>query len=118
MDDDNLREEPIDHPSLAKYPNSATALVRIDGGPLQRVPVQRDRDEAVAVPVHDLMEARMVIHQFRKLIDSGAGDDTWIRATSWGLGRPGDDMPEMSREDLSVYLRGLWERVSAWLPYW
>lgn len=112
-------EEPIDHPSLAKYPDSPIALSRVDGGPLYRVPIRRDRDEAVAVPVSDLMEARLAIHQFRRLIDAGAGDDAWLERLGWSLvDDPSDPARPRTREEVSRYLTGVWERVSSWLPYW
>ena len=51
-------ETPRDHPTLAQYPDSPTALVRDDDGVLWRVPVDRGGDEAVLVPVQDLVQAR------------------------------------------------------------
>ncbi len=54
----NAAEQPQDHPTLAKYPSHPTALYRGEDGVLWRVPLHRDRDEAVAVPVEDLVQAR------------------------------------------------------------
>lgn len=112
------RETPIDHPALAKYPDSPTALVRVDGGPLYRVPVRRDRDEAVPVPVNDLMQARTAIHQLRVLLASGAGDDFRIQTLAETLTHTTADPTSQTRKELEDYLRGLWERINGCLPYW
>jgi len=112
------REIPIDHPALAKYPGSPTALVRVAGGPLYRVPVVRDRDEAVPVPVNDLMQARTAIHQLRLLLESGAVGDFRIRTIAETLTHTTADPTPQSREELEEYLRGLWERLNGCLPYW
>ena len=112
------QETPIDHPTLAKYPDSPTALVRIDGGPLYRVPVKRDRDEAVPVPVNDLMQARSAIHQLRVLLESGAGDDFRIQSIAEVLTHTTADATPQTREELAQYVRGLWQRLNHCLPYW
>lgn len=48
--------EPRDHPSLEKYAGGPTRLYSADGV-LWRVPAKRDRDEAVPIPVEDLVQA-------------------------------------------------------------
>jgi len=111
------RTEPIDHPALAKYPDSPTALFRYDGV-LWRVPIHRDRDEAVPVAVNDLMQARGALHQLKLLIDSGAGDDGTIRTIGDVLVAGTSEEAPHTREDVARYLRGLWERINGSLPYW
>lgn len=49
--------EPREHPSLAKYPGVPTKQYTRDGV-TWRIPARRDRDEAVPVPVEDLVQAR------------------------------------------------------------
>lgn len=111
-------ETPIDHPTLAKYPNSPTALVRVDGGPLYRVPVRRDRDEAVPVPVSDLVQARTAINQLCLLMEAGAGDDYRIWAFAETLTHATADPSPQTRAELGEYLRGLWRRLNGCMPYW
>lgn len=55
-------QEPREHPTLAKYPGHPTGLYRGEDGILWRIPLGRDRDEAVAVPVEDLVQARGAVH--------------------------------------------------------
>lgn len=116
-DQSGERSEPIEHPALAKYPDSPTALVRIEGV-LYRVPVHRDHDDAVPVPVNDVMQARTAIHQLRKLLDGGAARDDQVAAIGWALVAGSNDPAPQTREELDQYLRGLWERVNGCLPYW
>ena len=71
----NAAEQPQDHPTLAKYPSHPTALYRGEAGVLWRVPLYRDRDEAVAVPVEDLVQARGAVHQLKLMVERGCGDD-------------------------------------------
>ena len=68
-------EQPRDHPSLAKYPGHPTALYRGDDGILWRVPMQRDRDEAVPIPVEDLVQARGAVHQLKLMVERGGFDE-------------------------------------------
>lgn len=109
--------EPVDHPSLAKYPDSPTVLYRYDNV-LWRVPMRRDRDEAVPVAVNDLMQARGALHQFKLLVESGAGDDVTIRTIGDVLVAGTNEEAPRTREEVSHYLRGLWERINGSLPYW
>lgn len=111
-------EEPTDHPSLAKYPGSPVALSRVDGGPLYRVPIMRDKDEAVPVPVSDLIQARLAIHQLRVLIDAGAGDDAWLEALGWSLVQGTADERPVTRAEVAHYLEGVWQRINDWMPHW
>lgn len=111
-------EEPIDHPSLAKYPDSPTALSRVDGGPLYRVPIRRDRDEAVPIPVSDLVQARTAIHQLRRFVSAGAGDEMDVQMLGQVLVHgTADEVPE-TRDDVIRYLEGVERRIGSWLPYW
>jgi len=111
------RPEPVDHPALAKYPDSPTVLYTADGV-TWRVPMHRDRDEAVPVAVNDLMQARGALHQFKLLVDSGAGDDATIRTIGDVLVAGTNEAAPTTREEVSHYLRGLWERINGSLPYW
>ncbi len=112
-----MTEEPIEHPALAKYPDSPTALSRVDGV-LYRVPMLRDRDEAVAVPVNDLVQARTAVYQLQKLIEGGAGDDYRLETISRVLVFGTADRQPTTREELARYLTGLRERLNGWLPHW
>lgn len=112
-----ISDEAIDHPSLAKYPDSPATLCRVDGV-LYRVPLIRDRDEAVPVPVNDLVAASAAIHRFTELLSSGAG-------SAWDISILGDvlvagtneDAPR-GRQEVCDHLGGLSARLNEALPYW
>ena len=55
--DERAPSKPIDHLSLTKYPENPSMLDGVDGVP-NRVPMKRERDEVVPVPVNDLVEAQ------------------------------------------------------------
>lgn len=108
---------PILHPALQKYPSSPTALVRVDGV-LYQVPMQRDLDEAVPVPVNDLMQARTAVHQLLLTLRSGGCDDYRIESAGRALVAGMDEPPPTTREELDRYLEQLRKRLNSWLPMW
>lgn len=111
-------EDPIDHPSLTKYPNKETMIVTIDGVS-HRVPLGRDsRDEAVPVIVNDLVAARGALHQFKKLIDSGAGDDFTIQIIGEVIVAGTNEPAPQTRKEVSRALQGLRDRINGSLPSW
>lgn len=59
----------------AKYPGHPTALYRGEGGILWRVPLERDRGEAVPIPDEDLVQARGAVHQLRLIVVQGGFDE-------------------------------------------
>lgn len=114
---ENNDDEPIDHPALAKYPDSPTALSRVDGA-VYRVPLLRDRDEAVPVPVNDLVATRAALYRFRLLLDEGAGSDWDLHILGEVLVAGTSEQPPRTREEVSNYLDGLRGRINGSLPDW
>lgn len=108
---------PILHPALEKYPGSPTALVRVDGV-LYEVPLNRDRDEAVPVPVNDLMQARTAVHQLLLILRDGGLDDYRAEAAGRALVGGMDEEPPITHQQLGVYLEQLRRRLNSWLPMW
>ena len=59
----------------AKYLGHPTALYRGEDGILWRVPMQRARDEAVPIPVEDLVQARGAVDQLKRMVERGGFDE-------------------------------------------
>ncbi|GGL43904.1 hypothetical protein H9L10_11705 [Phycicoccus endophyticus] len=109
--------EPLDHPSVQKYPDSPTVEVRV-GGILYRVPTQRGPDEAVPVPVRDLAQAMAAVAQFAALLELAMVDD---EQATWGgraVTRGTSEGAPTTRPELVLSLQRLSRRLRAALPYW
>jgi hypothetical protein len=113
-----MPEQPRDHPSLAKYPGNPTALYRDGDGVLWRVPLRRDRDDAVPVPIEDLVQARGAVHQLKLMLERGAGDDVELEMMGHVLTGTSAQPPPRTREDVIRYLDGLRDRLTGSLPDW
>ena len=111
-------ENPRVHPSLATSPGNPTALYRGDDGILWRVPLQRDRDEAVPIPVEDLVQARGAVHQLKLMLERGAGDDVDVEMIGHVLQGTSADTAPRTRPEVLSYLDGLRDRLTGSLPYW
>lgn len=114
----NAAEQPQDHPTLAKYPSHPTALYRGEDGVLWRVPRHRDRDEAVAVPVEDLVQARGAVHQLKLMVERGFGDDVDLEMMGHVLAGTSAADPPRTRREVLQYLDGLRDRLTGSLPEW
>ena len=114
----NAAEQPRDHPTLAKYPGHPTALYRGEDGVLWRVPLYRDRDEAVAVPVEDLVQARGAVHQLKLMVERGCGDDVDLEMMGHVLAGTSAADPPRTRREVLQYLDGLRDRLTGSLPEW
>ena len=114
----NAAEQPRDHPTLAKYPGHPTALHRGEDGVLWRVPLRRDRDEAVAVPVEDLVQARGAVHQLKLMVERGFGDDVDLEMMGHVLTGTSAAAPPRTRKEVLQYLDGLRDRLTGSLPDW
>lgn len=111
-------EVPRDHPALALYPDSPTANVRYDDGVLWRVPIARGRDEAVPVPVADLIQARAGVARLKALVEQGVCDDFQTQLTGLVVrGTSNEDAP-VTRAEVVDYLDGLARRLGGCLPGW
>lgn len=111
-------EAPRDHPTLAQYPDSPTALVRDDDGILWRVPIARRRDEAVAVPVEDVIQARAAVARLTALIEMGAADEIQTALTGMALRGTSNEQAPATRTEVVAYLEGLTLRLNSCLPSW
>jgi len=111
-------EQPRDHPSLAKYPGHPTALYRGDDGILWRVPMQRDRDEAVPIPVEDLVQVRGAVHQLKLMVERGGFDEVDLEMLGHVLVGPSAEQPPRTRGEILRYLDGLRDRLTDSLPSW
>lgn len=111
-------EQARDHPSLTKYPGGRVTYVRDDDGVLWRVPVGRDRDEAVPVPVEDLVQARGAIHRLKVLLEKGAGDESEVEMIGYVVNGTSEDEPPLTRAEVITYLDSLWKRLNGSLPGW
>lgn len=111
-------EVPRDHPTLGQYPDSPTANVRDDDGVLWRVPVDRGGDEAVPVPVQDLVQARAAISRLKAIIEEGAGDDFQTELTGMVIRGTSNEPAPTTRADVVEYLEGLKRRLTGCLPSW
>lgn len=109
--------EQRDHPSLAKYPDGPTKFYTRDGV-TWRVPARRDRDEAVAVPVEDLVQARGAVFQLKKFIAAGAGSESQVWTLGWVLQGTSSEPAPQTRAEVVAYLDGLTKRLTGSLPYW
>lgn len=111
-------ETPRDHPTLAQYPDSPTALVRDDDGVLWRVPVDRGGDEAVLVPVQDLVQARGAVARLKAMIEEGAGDGFQTELTGMVIRGTSNEAAPSTRAEVVEYLDGLKRRLTSCLPNW
>jgi len=111
-------EQPRDHPSLAKYPGHPTALYRGEDGILWRVPLQRDRDEAVPIPVEDLVQARGAVHQLQLMVERGGFDEVDLEMLGHVLVGTSAEQPPRTRGEILRYLDGLRDRLTDSLPSW
>ena len=114
----NAAEQPRDHPTLAKYPGHPTALYRGEDGVLWRVPLDRDRDEAVAVPVEDLVQARGAVHQLKPMVARGFDEEVAPQVRGHGLAGTSAADPPRTRREVLQYLDGLRDRLTGSLPDW
>lgn len=112
-----MTDSPQDHPTLAKYPNAPTRLYTSEGT-TWRVPARRDRDEAVPVPVEDLVQARGAVFQLKQFIERGAGTETDIQMLGHVLQGTSSDPPPQTRAEVTAWLDGLTTRLTGSLPYW
>jgi hypothetical protein len=111
-------EQPREHPSLTKYPGYPTALYRDEDGTLWRVPIQRDRDEAVPVPVEDLVQARGAVHQLKLFVERHQVDEVDLEMLGHVLVGTAHEAPPRTRDEILHYLDRLRDRLTGSLPYW
>lgn len=106
-----------DHPSLAKYPDGPTKHY-VKDGVAWRVPAKRDRDEAVPIPVEDLVQARGAVFQLKKFIAAGAGSENDILMLGFVIQGTSSDPAPQTRDEVVAYLDGLHKRLTGSLPHW
>jgi hypothetical protein len=74
---------------------------------LWRVPIDRGRDEAVIVPVEDLVQARGAVARLKAMIEQGAGDDYQTELTGRVIRGTSNEEAPHTRADVVAYLDGL-----------
>lgn len=112
-----MREEPIKHPELAKYPDRPTHVIRRDGV-LYEVPYRNTLDEAVPVPVTDLVHAVAAIHQLRQLVDKANLTEFQLECIGGAIVVTTNDPSPTTRREVSAELGRLIQRIRGWQPYW
>ena len=112
--------EPRDHSSVERYPDAPTEIVMRDGV-RWRVAVRNEYDDAMPVPVTDLMQAIAVLGVLNTHIDNGSLS---APGTLAALGRtaktnvPGVNQPTpTTAEDVSGWLRDLRQRLKDSMPH-
>lgn len=112
-----MGEEPIKHPELAKYPDRPTHVIRHDGV-LYEVPFRDTLDEAVPVPVTDLVHAVAAIHQLRELVDKTDLTEFQLESIGRAIVLGSNDPAPATRREVSAELLRLKQRIGGWRPYW
>lgn len=112
-----MREQPIKHPDLAKYPHRPSHLIRHDGV-LYEVPFRDALDEAVPVPVTDLVHAVAAIHQLRQLVDKTDLTEFQLESIGEAIVLTTNEPIPVTRQEVSAELRRLGQRINGWKPYW
>ena len=80
--------------------------------------LQRDRDEAVPIPVEDLVQARGAVHQLKLMVERGGFDEVDLEMLGHVLVGTSAEQPPRTRGEILRYLDGLRDRLTDSLPSW